>query len=458
MTWLTLANFLIGRRQAIVEIARCREAVWLGLAFVLLAGVARDYDGEDLLARPYWLALPFAASLVTSLLLYGLEQLVATPKPPARVVSYRQFLALYWLTAPLAWLYALPVERWMSEGVAAEFNLWLLAIVATWRVFLMVRVFSVLFGVSAGFATTVVLFFADSVVAVASWQVPIPIFNVMGGVRLTGSESVLLGSVLLTRLVSVLLWPILLIVFVVSVWRRRQDRAAGKTATQTEPTSASTAEAPQIATPTPTIADVSVPDTSVPLRMSSVLWTLPAALLLLGVGLLAWAQPEQRLRSQVERLLRGNQVGEALRVLSAHRASDFPPHWDPPPRTAFGETKPCPASVARLAIESSAAEWVVSVYVEKVHREFKRESNARWVFAAAEDAEILDYLFVLERFPLSKDYERDGVTYALRDVLSEEPPRRIVDGKPREKVSAEMRQRIEMFLEQQPTKRSPAKN
>ena len=411
MNWRTLGHYLLGRRPAILEIARCREAVWLGLAFVLLAGIARDYDGEDLLAQPYWLALPFAASLVTSLLLYGLERLVAMPKPPARVVSYRQFLALYWLTAPLAWLYALPVERLMSEGAAAESNLWLLAIVATWRVVLMVRVFSVLFGVRHGFATAVVLFFADSVVAVASWQVPIPIFNVIGGVLLSDSESVLLGSVLLTRVFSVLLWPIFLIALLTGLWRRHRERVAQQSATTAE--MISVPGAPSVNDPRLESEPESPLNLDATETLSPVIWSLPAALLLLSIGLLAWAQPEQRLRGRVERLLRSGQLAEGVRIMSVQRRSDFPPHWDPPPRTALGETTPSPATVARVAIESSAAEWVVTTFVEKVHRQFADEFNSRFVIADATDQEIVDSRGVetfstLQQVPVGRSRSRVG--------------------------------------------------
>ena len=48
MTFLTLVRFLIGHRDAILRIANCRHAVWVGLIVVLSAGLAREYDGADL--------------------------------------------------------------------------------------------------------------------------------------------------------------------------------------------------------------------------------------------------------------------------------------------------------------------------------------------------------------------------------------------------------------------------
>lgn len=52
---------------------------------------------------------------------------------------YVTLLAAVSLTSPLAWLYAVPVERWFDVGTAISLNLWFLATVACWRVALMAR-------------------------------------------------------------------------------------------------------------------------------------------------------------------------------------------------------------------------------------------------------------------------------------------------------------------------------
>jgi hypothetical protein len=54
----TLIQYLFGNRRAIVDIANCRHAVWLGMLMVLSAGFAREYDGEDLLHDPWHLLMP----------------------------------------------------------------------------------------------------------------------------------------------------------------------------------------------------------------------------------------------------------------------------------------------------------------------------------------------------------------------------------------------------------------
>lgn len=54
-------------------------------------------------------------------------------------------MTLFWVTAPAAWLYAIPVERFFDPYHAAQANLTLLAIVSLWRVLLMSRILAVLF-------------------------------------------------------------------------------------------------------------------------------------------------------------------------------------------------------------------------------------------------------------------------------------------------------------------------
>src|SRR5689334_13923794 len=71
MTLRTLARYLFtGSPDAIRTIAASRGAVWAGLAFVLSAGLAREYDGEYLVARPWVLAVPFAAAVGLATLLF----------------------------------------------------------------------------------------------------------------------------------------------------------------------------------------------------------------------------------------------------------------------------------------------------------------------------------------------------------------------------------------------------
>ena len=188
-----MVRYLIGRRDAIEQIARTPRAVWLGLLFVLSAGFAREYDGEYLIAESWHLLVPLVASLGTSIALYILTNLVSRPLtwPLSYWANYPRFLALYWMTAPLAWLYAIPFERFLSAFDATAVNLSLLAIVSVWRVTLMIRVVSVRWNAESFWSSLVVLLFGDGVALIAIINMPRPVISMMGGVRHTASEALI---------------------------------------------------------------------------------------------------------------------------------------------------------------------------------------------------------------------------------------------------------------------------
>src|SRR5919204_6475497 len=119
----TLLRYLLGDRQAIFVIAADRWALVLGFLFVLSAGFAREYDGEDLLHEPWHAVLPVGASLLTSFLLFSLTYGVAKAKGasgPPFLAAYGVFLSLFWVTAPLAWLYAIPYQRFLGPVEATQ--------------------------------------------------------------------------------------------------------------------------------------------------------------------------------------------------------------------------------------------------------------------------------------------------------------------------------------------------
>ena len=99
-----ILRFLSGSESAMAALAVHPWSLRVGLAFVLLAGVAREYDGEDLLGEPWHLLVPLVASLVSCTLLFLLLNFGAWRKGVAREdrPGYLAFLRLFWLTAPLA--------------------------------------------------------------------------------------------------------------------------------------------------------------------------------------------------------------------------------------------------------------------------------------------------------------------------------------------------------------------
>ncbi len=232
MTLSTLPRFLWGDRQAILEIAASPRAVWLGGIFVLSAAFAREYDGHDLMLDPWHLLLPFVASLVTSLFLLLVATIAFYPREndgQARFRRvYRSFLGLYWTTAPLAWLYAIPVERLMGPLAAVEANLWLLLVVSVWRVTLMTRVVSVFFNVSVLSALAVVGWFAATVALAALGLASRPraIVEVMGGITLTEAEQLVATVSNSARQWIGILWPVCLVGYLMVLVRGREQSTA----------------------------------------------------------------------------------------------------------------------------------------------------------------------------------------------------------------------------------------
>ena len=185
----TLPLYMIGNRQAILEVASDPRAVWVGLLFILSAGFAREYDAADLWREYHPLFTPLAVSVVASFLLFlvacgsmYLYRDQAGTRPPFWQ-AYQSFLALFWMTAPLAWLYAIPYERFLSPVDATAANLWTLAVVAAWRVVLMARVIAVITGRRIITSFFLVMVFASGTALVAAAVVPpVEIVGFMGGV------------------------------------------------------------------------------------------------------------------------------------------------------------------------------------------------------------------------------------------------------------------------------------
>jgi radical SAM superfamily enzyme YgiQ (UPF0313 family) len=364
----TLPLYLVGSRRAIIQIAESRAALWVGLLFVLSAGFAREYDGADLLHEPWHLALPLVASLGTSLVLYALVFSAARNrglKELSFFEGYRTLLTLYWWTAPLAWLYAIPVERFLSAGDATATNLWLLAAVSVWRVLLITRAVSVWLGASLIGVFFIVMFFADSVAVLIAFISPRPIFNIMGGVRLSEPDRVVLDAMLTVMIVGGLSWFVWLIAACVVIGKR---------------------------TPTWQLAASLVAER----RVSKPLWAVAALLLVIGIGILPIGQPQQRHRWQVEQSLHRGDLAAAVQYAAAHSREDFPPVWDPPPRLGYGEERPRTIDVIAAVERHRSAPWFRGLYVEKLTQD---PFNTFWDAApTGDDADPTDFNQVLAAF------------------------------------------------------------
>lgn len=331
--------YLLGDRESILELAHSRWTLLVGALLVLSAGLARNYDGEDLAREPWHLLGPFGASIVTSIGLFMLFMALATTRDPrragvwARWRLYPGFLSLYWMTAPLAWLYGIPYERFLTPSGAVEANMWTLAAVAAWRVLLMARVVSLLLRTSF-FPVLVWTAFYGAVLMFAAVLIsPKPILDIMGGLHLPPEDRVLKNMMANLGCSSFVAIPVLLILGIVMM---------------------------------PQFNPLWPPPKPATARSSAL-----AGLLVAGVTVIAWipalvvAQPEQRLRRSVELAMLNGEERSAVAIMSAHARIEFPPHWRPPPLRGW-RNSPGSLRKIRAAIEADGAPgWVVEHYVDE---------------------------------------------------------------------------------------------
>ncbi len=342
-----LVRFLMGRKDAILQVAQSPTALWAGFLFVLSAGFAREYDGADLLREPWRLAIPWVASLCVCSILFGamcwiLPASTSTGSPQLR---FLQFLTCFWMTAPLAWLYAIPYERFLSEASAAKANFLTLGLVALCRVMLITRVLSVLTHRYVRDIIFVVLLVADGVLLAAILCSPVPPLQLMGGVRLTDRE-MLIQSVAFTvgfgAFVTLPVWMI----GCAYVGLAKSRRSAIKP----------TAPHPLVlASPGRGMVYMAV--------ASVAIWAV----------ILPVPQRQQRLRSAVESAMHAGRIEEGVAIMSAHNRADFPRVWEPPPRIGFQETNPSLDDVLNAIANRGAAPWVKAAYADKVTRSGNRD-------------------------------------------------------------------------------------
>ncbi len=193
---LDLFKVLVGNREAILRAVDARHGIWLAMALVGLAALARDYDVASLIHRPHLLAVPFAASAVLGSLFFLVIRIcISFAKIPdehlARFVPYKRWMTGYWLTAPIAWLYAIPVETFASEESSVRFNLLLLTVVSVWRLLLFSRIASVLTGLSYVVALTWIGLTSCLIAFPGLFFSQLNLVGFMGGVSLPASDRIL---------------------------------------------------------------------------------------------------------------------------------------------------------------------------------------------------------------------------------------------------------------------------
>ena len=400
MRCMTLIGYLLGRREAIHEVATSPMALRVGFVFVIAAGLASEYDQEDLLHEPWHALLPLAASSALAIILgtlFWLMRPAAEQRRPHLLDSWRMFLALFWMIAPMAWLYAIPYEHMLDAGNATRMNLSTLALVASWRLVLMMRILVVTLNLRPVQAFMVVMALADALALFGLSIMPLPLINIMGGIRLSESEQLIAAATMQITFLGVMTLPIWALGAIISTAMGRPDWQILHR------------DAPKAET----------------MARGGAGW-LAGAAVAVGLALLPWTQPEQQRRWRAESLLRSGEMTEAIEFMSRFAPSDFPPHWDPPPRIGYGDTAPNAETVVEAIRETGAAEWVRDAYLKKFDVQLRRamtglhrfdqawpriatsivlDDNPRMIATASERAPSLQMLLTMHDRLSSDDHD-----------------------------------------------------
>lgn len=193
-----------------------------GLLMTWIVGMGRYWDDPG--ARP--LQKVGVGSLVYVVVLTALLWGIARPMG-ATALGYRRMLTLVALTSPPAILYAIPVERWVSLALATQLNVAFLALVAAWRVALLVFVLRRVGGLPwIAVAVGSLLPLTFIVTSLAWLNLERAVFEVMGGLRDQTPADAAYVVVLMMSVVSVALFFPLLIAWlgiIVLHYRRTRD-------------------------------------------------------------------------------------------------------------------------------------------------------------------------------------------------------------------------------------------
>lgn len=190
----------------------------LGLAFTWLVGIGRYWDNP----RVEGLQSLGLGSVAYVFALSALLWLVGLGMKPARW-GYLNVLTFVTLTAPPGFLYAIPIERALSPAEARAVNLVFLAVVATWRVALYATYLRRYAALPVGpLVVQLLLPLTFVVTALAALNLEHAVFDLMGGVRETTSADSAYGFILALGLLSVVLFPLLLAIYVVMAIQRRR--------------------------------------------------------------------------------------------------------------------------------------------------------------------------------------------------------------------------------------------
>ncbi len=355
-----LVGFWFGYQRSIAAVLQTKSTLWLGALLVFTAAMGREYDAVSLLHRPWELLGSFAASIVMCTILFGFIYLCLgcvkrTEANPSQ--EYLTFLGAYWMTAPLAWPYAFPIETLTDELTSVHFNLTVLSVVSIWRVLLFARIVAIQFALPYLSSLTWVLVPCMVVAFGALVSAILPMVSIMGGIRLTRTQQVVINyqsGLLMTIFYAAI--PVLICLLVSFAYTDRLRPARPEVLRSTR-------------------------------KLSRGPWLL--ALSALGLSVV-WAVPFQISywqAAEIDRLIVGGRIPEALERLEANGPAAPPATWDPLPRLRHKGSKQ--VDLALMIDELSqrkAATWLNDLMLEQAEEMLLEQAGLNY---GTEDLEFL---------------------------------------------------------------------
>jgi hypothetical protein len=201
-----------------------RKQLWAGLLVTWVVGMGRWWDdpGASLLQK---LGI---GSVIYAFVLALVLWVVVLPLRP-QDWSYRRVLTFVTMTAPPAILYAIPVERLFDLHTAGRLNVWFLALVASWRVALLVHFFVVLPRIGAFKAVIAALLPLTAIVTVLTiLNLHRVVFSIMGGIADAerSAHDAAYGVLVGLTLISTTLSPLLLVIYLGAIIHAHRRRSA----------------------------------------------------------------------------------------------------------------------------------------------------------------------------------------------------------------------------------------
>ncbi len=196
-----------------------------GIVFAWIAGVGRYWDHPSAELWQYLglgsVIYIFVLALILWVLVYPIRQGPWT---------YKSVLTFVALTSPLAWLYAVPVERFMELDLAVSLNVAFLAVVALWRVGLLVH-----FLKTYGRFTTGAVFLISALplilimFALSMLNLEQAVFEIMAGIGDERSDQqqihdAVYASIFILSTLSLFLLPIFTLIYGAMVLNARKVR------------------------------------------------------------------------------------------------------------------------------------------------------------------------------------------------------------------------------------------